>query len=364
MRLKTVIIILTAVLTVVLGAVAFLIGMLLGNNQQNQNTQTAEQGSAPVSDTEHHAETESIPTEATADTVTIETASTEVEMTTVTTVTESNKPTVTNAYLYYNNTAYGCKLYLHVEGAYAFYQYQVYFRFPNESDYRISYQGESAAQEFLLSEGLSEYGIELYKALITAWNQDRNQSTEQWAYVDGSKSFDGSIPATFSSEPKQRTYLKNGFVMTKNADLNLRSQPNTNSAVLKKIPKTTFLCLYESGTDGWYWTEYDGAGGYVSAEYVYNPAESYTDGQYYQEQACCKTGRINTHGATVPGYTWSRIIPNGDTDSVERKSLGEGWHVVSNQYMVNPEATYYELYDSQDGDYYGWVDETFIDWDS
>ena len=92
MRLKTVIIILTAVLTVVLGAVAFLIGMLLGNDHQDQNTQTAEQGNSPVSDTEHHAETERITTEEVTETtvtqtepVTTAVTETETETTTVTT---------------------------------------------------------------------------------------------------------------------------------------------------------------------------------------------------------------------------------------------------------------------------------------
>ena len=93
MRLKTVIIILTAVLTVVLGAVAFLIGMLLGNNQQNQNTQTAEQGSAPVSDTEHHAETEFITTEKETETTVTQTES----VTTAVTETETETTTVTTS---------------------------------------------------------------------------------------------------------------------------------------------------------------------------------------------------------------------------------------------------------------------------
>lgn len=359
MRTKTAIIVLVAILTVTLGALAFLIGIMLGNQKQDETVQTAVLESKIISSTEVQNTTAETANDTTAEVTTVVTTQTEAETTTATAVTEPKKPTVTNAYLFWTNTGVGINLYLHVEGDFSAYSYKLYFSLFGRDEYTLDRTGGGIDTESLIATGL---GVpDTFKALVTFWNQDKSQSTEQWVYIDDAKS-DGYSQQPVSAQPAERKYLQNGFVMTKNADLNLRSQPNTNSEILKKIPKTTFLCLYESGTNGWYWTEYDGTGGYVSAEYVYDPTNPALSGTYYQSHSCLLYGEINTHGSTVPGYTVSRILPNGDVDSVVRYSLGNGWHVVSNQYQVNPEATYYELYDSQDGDFYGWVDETFIDW--
>ncbi len=77
---------------------------------------------------------------------------------------------------------------------------------------------------------------------------------------------------------------------------------------------------------------------------------------------CYRFGRINTHGETVAGFKTSYVVDGGKAARV-RKSLGNGWHVVSNRYCYSKKIWWYELYDSEDGDYYGWVDAAFIDFD-
>ncbi len=68
--------------------------------------------------------------------------------------------------------------------------------------------------------------------------------------------------------PEYNPYLFTGYVATKKSDLSLRSYPNTDSAVLSKIPKDTKLDLYQSVCDGWYITCYRNKWGFVSGEYI------------------------------------------------------------------------------------------------
>ncbi|MBQ8123836.1 MAG: hypothetical protein IJ170_11140 [Ruminococcus sp.] len=71
-------------------------------------------------------------------------------------------------------------------------------------------------------------------------------------------------------------------------------------------------------------------------------------------------GQINCHGGTVAGYTGSYITESGPVGFV-RNSLGNAWHVTAVKQFSNYGITWYELYDSDDGDYYGWVDGNYID---
>ncbi|SEL53020.1 hypothetical protein SAMN02910353_02812 [Ruminococcus sp. YRD2003] len=71
-------------------------------------------------------------------------------------------------------------------------------------------------------------------------------------------------------------------------------------------------------------------------------------------------GQINCHGGTVAGYTGAYITENGPVGCV-RTSLGNTWHVTAVKQFNNYGITWYELYDSDDGDYYGWVDGNYID---
>ncbi len=58
-----------------------------------------------------------------------------------------------------------------------------------------------------------------------------------------------------------------GIVTTQGGRLNLRMQPTVNSDIRAKIPNGTALPLLEK-VNGWYLTQYNGARGYVSGEYI------------------------------------------------------------------------------------------------
>lgn len=71
-------------------------------------------------------------------------------------------------------------------------------------------------------------------------------------------------------------------------------------------------------------------------------------------------GQINCHGETVAGFTTDYVVNGGAVQKV-RNSLGDTWHVTAKNKCDNYGVTWYELWDSDDGDYYGWVDSNYID---
>lgn len=75
-------------------------------------------------------------------------------------------------------------------------------------------------------------------------------------------------PKDIELYPSGSIFLFNGYIATKNEELNLRSYPNTDSTILAKIPKGTEVDIYESYFEGWYITYYNGKYGYVSADYI------------------------------------------------------------------------------------------------
>ena len=82
--------------------------------------------------------------------------------------------------------------------------------------------------------------------------------------------------------------------------------------------------------------------------------------QHGTVETCNLYGYINTQGhAHVDGFSSSYILKNGAVRR-ERDDLESGWHVVAKRMCWNYGLTWYELYDADDGDYYGWVDSTYF----
>lgn len=71
-------------------------------------------------------------------------------------------------------------------------------------------------------------------------------------------------------------------------------------------------------------------------------------------------GQVNCHGGTVAGYDSSYICDGGGKSTI-RDSLGDTWHISTWRGCYNYGTVWYECYDSDDGDYYGWVDSSYID---
>ena len=73
--------------------------------------------------------------------------------------------------------------------------------------------------------------------------------------------------------------------------------------------------------------------------------------------SCTKYGTIySPAGYKVKGYSKSYLI-DGGAESYVRQDLTDGWHIKAvNCYISDTSGwEWYELYDADDGDYYGWV---------
>jgi hypothetical protein len=76
--------------------------------------------------------------------------------------------------------------------------------------------------------------------------------------------------------------------------------------------------------------------------------------------SCNKYGNIySPSGNKVDGLTRSYLIDGGSA-TYERHDLTDGWHIVAVNAYYDGSVYWYELYDADDGDYYGWVNENNI----
>ena len=78
-------------------------------------------------------------------------------------------------------------------------------------------------------------------------------------------------------------------------------------------------------------------------------------------EAIDKKGTINASKDFVSGYDDTYVIYNGQPNEKTRESLGDGWHVTAVAKCESRGITWYKLYDTDDNDYYGWVDSKYID---
>lgn len=73
--------------------------------------------------------------------------------------------------------------------------------------------------------------------------------------------------------------------------------------------------------------------------------------------SCYSMGEIKGKG--VAGFTADYVV-HGGARSFIREELGDRWHVTAYNYCYSKNILWYELYDTDDGDYYGWVDSDYI----
>jgi len=71
------------------------------------------------------------------------------------------------------------------------------------------------------------------------------------------------------------------------------------------------------------------------------------------------TGQVNTHGGSVNGLTTSYVC-NGGSYAVKHH-VQNTWHITAKNVCYSYGITWYECWDTDDGDYYGWIDSTYID---
>lgn len=156
-----------------------------------------------------------------------------------------------------------------------------------------------------------------------------------------------------------------------------RSSLNISNPIVYEGPGTNYsqIPTYQDRFDivgensSWYYIQwYEGAGRFAHPCYGYlnknsiniNNSDVINETEVYE---CNKYGRINTHGGHLPSITIDYIIGKSDKMIILRDSLGNGWHIQAVRSCNSMNITWYEIYDADDGDYYGWIDGSFIDFD-
>ena len=139
-------------------------------------------------------------------------------------------------------------------------------------------------------------------------------------------------------------------------ELNLRGAPSMNGEVIVLMPKGA--TVYEYGHNHvWSYISYTTGGttyyGYANKQYLSNTNER------IQVVSCNKKGTINASNGEVAGFASSYVVDGGPSKLI-RKTLDHGWHVTAVNYCYSKGILWYELYDTDDNDYYGWVDASFI----
>ncbi|MBR1529609.1 MAG: hypothetical protein IJ642_09975 [Oscillospiraceae bacterium] len=170
-----------------------------------------------------------------------------------------------------------------------------------------------------------------------------------------------SVPA-----PSTCLWMGTGTPASGDGFLNLRSSKSTSSDsnIITAIPNGAEISMFWIDDDSWIYVEYGSFSGYVKESYTVltDPQGLWADGPGDDEpdayvDDCYRTGQINGKG--VAGFTSDYVVHHGAKTTV-RETLGDTWHVTAKHSCYSMGIQWYELWDTDDGDYYGWVDDTYI----
>jgi tetrahydromethanopterin S-methyltransferase subunit B len=98
--------------------------------------------------------------------------------------------------------------------------------------------------------------------------------------------------------------------------------------------------------------------GWIDSKYVTFYSAETTASSVTLTSISDRKGQVNTHGGGVDGYTTSYV--RGGSKVVEH-SVENAWHITAKTTCYSRGITWYECWDSDDGDYYGWIDSTYLD---
>lgn len=180
------------------------------------------------------------------------------------------------------------------------------------------------------------------------------------ACISGYSIFDksGSLLYTNESYPSKNELFQYGIVNTVKDPLNMREEPSMSAKIIYEVPLGAGVEILGEEGDFYYanYTQYgtDGvsATGYLKKEYILESLEI--------KSLCPVKGKINCHNMGIASFTTTYVALGGSKTTI-RKSLGDGWHVTAKNMCESYDVVWYELWDTDDGDYYGWVDSNYID---
>lgn len=138
-----------------------------------------------------------------------------------------------------------------------------------------------------------------------------------------------------------------GNVNTEGSTLRLRSEPNTGSSVLTKLPHNSQVDVIDQADAGWYHVSYKGMEGYVSADYLIVTE----DGEEPAAPAASADTSSDTSSDQVADAMYIKVLqgplnirtgPGTDYDRVGQLSVGrtaevldvlDGWYQIDSGYV-------------------------------
>lgn len=120
---------------------------------------------------------------------------------------------------------------------------------------------------------------------------------------------------------------------------------------------TAYDSYYSHGVT-WYecWDTDDGDYyGWIDSAYLwfYSPRESTSIPSY---DIAPRDAEVD--GSGVSGYTSNYVLYGGSFE--EQHKVQDGWHITAYNTAYSHGVTWYECWDTDDGDYYGWIDSSYI----
>ncbi len=246
---------------------------------------------------------------------------------------------------------------LYISGNYDYYYVEcINHGFDGNSDNVITSGNKTEADLYLSSSTRFEY----VTASVTPYYSDGTKGKTVTCSASQPEPKVTSVPT-----PSTCLYMGTGTPVSSDGFLNLRSSKSTSSDsnIITQIPNGAAISMYWIDDASWIYVEYGSYSGYVKESYtkLTDPQGLWADGKGEEEAAstesCYAIGEINGNG--VSGFTTSYVV-NGGAKTTVRETLGNGWHVTARTRCYAYGITWYELYDTDDGDYYGWVDSNFI----
>ncbi len=123
---------------------------------------------------------------------------------------------------------------------------------------------------------------------------------------------------------------------------------------------------YDSHGVIWYecWDSDDGDYyGWIDGDYLYfydsgyaPPAQQHTANDIYEVNP--RQGEVYAPSGDVYGYTDGYVVYNYAQETQHK--VQHTWHITAYNICYSHGVTWYECWDSDDGDYYGWIDEKFL----
>ena len=124
---------------------------------------------------------------------------------------------------------------------------------------------------------------------------------------------------------------------------------------------TAYDSYYSHGVT-WYecWDTDDGDYyGWIDSSYLYfysSSNSSSNSSSVTSYSMSPQSGYVNSSG--VYGYTDNYVLYGG-SQTVQHR-VQNGWHITAYNYCYSHGVTWYECWDTDDGDYYGWVDSNYV----